>query len=260
MATLPTKQPREQIAIAPASVAWLRLGVAGGALIALYLVVQLIWLALSAALGVAALAAIGVAAIALFQTLPLLAQKWENRLLALRKAEARANPIEQLLNYLAAKTQQVDTFRKAVSIIGTQIKALSDMVEDRRRTGRDVSKQEASIAQMKTAHQALLAKYQAAANALVHLRETIDDKKFEFAFAQQGQAAMATLNATSGKDILDAMLADEAFSAVRDNFNQVFSDLETEAARLNATRQMEYGGVRIDISAMPQIPEAVGAP
>ena len=242
------------------SVPWLRFGVGAVVLLMLYVLYQIVWMAVSAALGLATLGGICIVAIAIFQALPLLAQKWENRLLAMRKREARKSPIEQLQNYLLSKTRQVEAFKQAVSIIGSQIKGLSDMVEERRKTGRDVSKQERSLVQMNTAHQALLRKYQAAAQALVQLRETIEDKKFEFAFAKQGQAAMATLNATSGQEVLDAMLADEAFAAVRDNFNQVFSDLETEAALLNATKQIEYGGVTIDVSSMPQIPQLVEVP
>ena len=242
------------------SVGWLRIAAAAGALLALYLVFQIVWMAVSAALGLAALAAIGIVAVAMFQALPMLGQRWENGMLALRKAEARRNPIEQLQNYLLAKTAQVAQFGKAVSTIGAQIKGMSDMVDERRKAGRDVSKQEGAIRQMTTAHAALLEKYKAANQALAQLRETIDDKKFEYAFAQQGQAAMNTLNAASGKEILNAMLADEAFSSVRDNFNQVFADLETEAAKLNAGSRLEYdGGLSIDLSSIDRIPQTAGA-
>ncbi|NRR31773.1 hypothetical protein HSX11_16465 [Oxalobacteraceae bacterium] len=71
--------------------------------------------------------------IALFQTLPLLGQKLENRLLAARKAEARANPIEQLQNFLMQKRERVRAFKGAVVQIGAQIKSMSDMIDERKR-------------------------------------------------------------------------------------------------------------------------------
>ena len=87
-----------------------------------------IWGAVSGALGLLALGAIGAVGVGLFQALPLLGQKLENRLLAARKAEARANPIEQLQNFLMQKRQRVASFKEAVVRIGAQIKSMSDMI------------------------------------------------------------------------------------------------------------------------------------
>lgn len=238
----------------PSRIAWIRIGSILAGLVGLVLCEQAIWTAVSAAFGLAALAATALTGIMVFQLLPLAGQMLENRILAARKAEARRNPIEQLQNYLASKTAQVEAFRKAVAQIGAQIRSLQDMVTERRKTGRDTSKQEASIAAMRQAYDALTTKYKAAEAALTQLRETIEDKKFEFAFAKQGQIALNTLNSASGQNILDAMLADESFASIRDNFNLVFADLDAESMRLNDSRSIEHGGMTIDLPAMAHIP------
>ncbi|MCL2160755.1 MAG: hypothetical protein FWH56_02540 [Betaproteobacteria bacterium] len=240
---------------------FLRLGIGVGVLAVLALAAPLIWSAVSAGVGLIIVFALALLAIGIVQALPLLGQKWENRLLTGRKNEARKNPIEQLQNFLQKKAKRVALFRQAVIQIGTQIKGLGDMLEERRRTkpGYDASKQEAALASMRQAHQALESKYRRAEEALDQLREVIDDKKFEWSFGKAGQAAMAQLNAASGEDLFNKMLADEAFASVRDNFNQVFAELELEAGRLNSQNQLTFGdGMTIDLSAI-HIPEQISA-
>lgn len=217
----------------------------------------IIWMAASAGLGILALAAIGVVGVGFMQALPLLGQKWENKILSMRKSEARKNPIEQLQNFLREKHQRVQLFRAAVTQIGTQIKSLEDMVQERKRSkpGYDASKQEKAIASMHEAHVILKQKYKNAEEALKQLEEVIDDKKFEWNFGQAGQAAIAQLNAASGEDLVNQMLADEAFSSVRDNFNHVFAELEMEAVKITNTQQLSFGdGVTLDLTGI-KIPE-----
>ena len=223
---------------------------------ALAVLAPVIWGAVSGGMGLIALAILGAVGVALFQTLPLLGQKLENRLLAARKAEARANPIEQLQNFLMEKRQRVVTFKEAVVRIGTQIKSMSDMIEERKRQkpGYDATKQQNAVNAMKDAHRLLVEKYKNAELALGQLSEVIEDKKFEWKFGQAGQAAIQNLNATSGQELLNQMLADEAFDSVRDNFNQVFSELEMEAAKLTTAKELSFDdGMTIDLTSI-QLP------
>lgn len=210
-------------------------------------------LAVTGGLGLLALAVIGAVGVAMFQALPLLGQKLENRLLAARKAEARRNPIEQLQNFLLQKRQRVVAFKQAVVRIGAQIKSMSDMIEERkrRRPGYDASKQEKAVKAMTEAHALLIVKYKNAEQALVQLSEVVEDKKFEWKFGQAGQEAIQNLNATSGQQLLDQMLADEAFDSVRDNFNQVFAELEMEAAKLSTAKELSFDdGMSIDLTSI----------
>ena len=213
----------------------------------------IIWAAASATFGLIALGVTGLVGFALLQAMPLFGQKIENAILKARKAEARDNPIEQLQNFLRQKAQQVAEFKVAVTTINAQIKNLQSMVEQRKRErpGYDATAQERSIAAMTDAYEALRQKYKNAEKALADLQLAIQDKEFEWKFSQAGQQAMQSLNATSGKELMEAMLADEAFSSVTDNFNKVFAELEVEAQNLTSAKQLNFSdGMTIDVSAI----------
>lgn len=224
-----------------------------GAFAVLALLAPVIWAAVSAGVGLIALGVIGAVGLGALQFLPYLGQKLENTVLAMRKSEARINPIEQLQNFLMQKAKQVAEFRAAVTSIGGQIKSLESMVTQRKkdRPDYDASAQERSIQAMKDAHRALMIKYSNAEDALKKLQLAIQDKEFEWKFSQAGQAAMKSLNATSGKELMEAMLADEAFSSVTENFNKVFAELEMEAQHLTDAKQLEFdSGMTIDVSSI----------
>lgn len=231
--------------------------VRGGIVVAglgvLALLAPVIWALASAGVGLIVLGIIGVVGFGLINALPYIGQKLENSILKLRKAEARQNPIEQLQNFLRQKAQQVAEFKSAVVSISAQIMSLESMVQQRKRErpGYDASAQERSIQAMKDAHAQLKQKYVNAERALEELKLAIQDKEFEWKFSQAGQAAMKSLNATSGKELMEAMLADEAFSSVTDNFNKVFADLEMEAKHLTDAKQLQFdSGMTIDVSAI----------
>lgn len=230
-----------------------RAGIVVAGLGVLALLAPVIWALASAGVGLVVLGVISMLGFAVVQALPYLGQKLENTILKLRKAEARTNPIEQLQNFLRQKAQQVADFKSAVASISAQIRSLESMVEQRKRErpGYDASAQERSIQAMKDAYSVLVAKYTNAERALQELKLAIQDKEFEWKFSQAGQAAMKSLNATSGKELMEAMLADEAFSSVTDNFNKVFADLEMEAQHLTEAKQLQFdSGMTIDVSAI----------
>ena len=219
----------------------------------LALLAPVIWAAASAGVGLIALGVIGAVGLGAIQLLPYLGQKLENTVLKLRKTEARTNPIEQLQNFLRQKAQQVAEFKAAVTSISAQIKTLEDMVAQRKRErpGYDATAQERSIQAMKEAYGALKQKYVNAEKALADLKLAIQDKEFEWKFSQAGQAAMKSLNATSGKELMEAMLADEAFSSVTENFNTVFAELEMEAQHLSTAKQLDFdSGMTIDLTSI----------
>lgn len=219
----------------------------------LALVAPIIWMAVSAGVGMVALAVIAMLGMAIIQFLPYFGQKLENMVLKARKAEARSNPIEQLQNFLRQKAQQVSDFKSAVTSISSQIKTLEDMVAQRKRErpGYDATAQERSIQAMKDAYSTLRQKYVNAEKALADLKLAIQDKEFEWKFSQAGQAAMQSLSTTSGKELMEQMLADEAFSSVTENFNNVFAELEMEAQHLTVAKQLEFdSGMTIDVSAI----------
>lgn len=232
---------------------WFRVVIGFGAVIIMALIAPVIWAAASAGIGLIALGIIGAVGLGIIQFLPYFGQKLENSVLGARKSEARKNPIEQLQNFLRDKAQQVADFKVAVTSIGSQIKSLQEMVNQRKRDrpGYDASAQEKSIAAMQDVYKMQVTKYKNAEVALDNLKLAIQDKEFEWKFSQAGQKAMASLNATSGKELMEAMLADEAFSAVTENFNQVFAELELEAQHLTETKQLSFDqGMIIDVSSI----------
>lgn len=230
-----------------------RVGFVAVAIVVMALLAPVIWAAASAGLGLIALGAVGIVGFGVLQSLPYFGQKIENAVLKLRKGEARANPIEQLQNFLMQKAKQVAEFKTAVTSIGGQIKSLEAMVIQRKkeRPDYDASAQERSIQAMKDAHRTLMIKYSNAEDALKKLQLAIQDKEFEWKFSQAGQAAMKSLNATSGKELMEAMLADEAFRSVTENFNKVFAELEMEAQHLTDAKQLTFdSGMTIDVSSI----------
>jgi hypothetical protein len=114
---------------------WLiRIGAVLGVVALLALSAPLIWAAVSAGVGVAALAAMGAVGFTCLQLVPLGMQKLENKVLALRKAEARQNPIEQLQNDCIKREERLQSFRRALFTTGGQIESMGQMVDDRRHT------------------------------------------------------------------------------------------------------------------------------
>lgn len=183
-------------------------------------------------------------------------QQEMNRTLASLKAEARKHPIEQLQNYLLEKQKRLEAFKAAVSQIGGQVKTLADMLRERKlaKPGKDYSKKEESLVAMQAAYSGLRNKAEQGDHAIVELREVIDDKKFDWKFAQVGQSAVQNLKAMNGQDLLNEMLAGESFDEVRENFNKVFSDIEVEIGNINSGKALSFGegndGLTIDISAI----------
>jgi chaperonin cofactor prefoldin len=195
---------------------------------------------------------VAVVGIGLFQALPLAGQKWENKLLSMRKAEARANPIEQLQNYLLSKRASVNALQDAVAEIGAQIKSLNGMVAERKKAkpGYDSSEEDAEIAKMVVAHKELESVYLSAETALDDLSARIEERKFKHKFSQVGRQAISAINAANGQtpeEMIGEMLVSEADSAILDNYNRVFASLDLHAARLNSTRSLSHStGLTLD--------------
>jgi hypothetical protein len=242
-----------------------------GSVVVLALITPLVWAAVTAGLGLAVLALLLVGAGVAWKWIPNLFLKVENRIresnqremnrhLAALKAEARKNPIEQLQNYLQLKAQQLTSYETFVSQVGTQVRSIGDMLTTRKREkpDRDYSKKDEALAAMQRAYKFHLGKAEAGRMALAALKEAVEDAKFDYQFGKVGQAAMQHMQALEGQDLLNEMLAAESFSSVRDNFNQVFSEIEVQIGTINSAKQLDFGeGVSLDVSGIhiPSIKE-----
>lgn len=230
----------------PGATVWAaRAGAAGLGLGALALLAPLIWGAFNGALGSLALAALGVLRVGIFQALPYLGQTVENRLLAARKARARAYPIEQLQHFFLQKRERIIDFRCSLAKVAAQIKSMDAMIDKRKRPRPhdDAARQERALKAMQDAHVQLLDQYRKAELALVELSGVGEDKQFEWQFGLAGREALRKLNANSDEELLNDTLADEACDAVRDNFKQVFAELELEAVKSSRTIEHKEGAL-----------------
>ncbi len=196
----------------------------------------LIWVAAAGTAGLLVLAVIALAGMALFQAIPLGLQWLENRLLRMRKTEARANPIEQLQNDCLRREERLQTFRAALVTIGAQIESLGQMVTERGQVapGQVLERQNRALQRMAHFYECNLRRLEDARAALEAFREQVKHKMFEWEFAQAGQVVMAALNPREMEDLTQDLLTDEALRSVQLRFNTVFAELDVEMRSIDS--------------------------
>jgi hypothetical protein len=191
--------------------------VAVGSTVALLaLSAPIVWSAVSAGVGLAALAALAAAGTLVFQTLSLAVQGLENRLLRLRKAAAAANPIEQLQNDCMRREQRLTAFRNALTTIGGQIESMAQMIEERRHVdpGYVLNRQTRALQKTARFHAGNLKRLDEAQAALEAFRYQVRQKMFEWEFAQSGEVVMAAINPSELNDLMQDLLTDTARCAI----------------------------------------------
>lgn len=215
---------------------WVR-GLAVAALLGfLAFAAPVIALAASAGVGLATLGLMGLAGFVAVQCIPLGMQKLENRLLQLRKSEARTNPIEQLQNDCLRREERLQSFRRALVTIGGQIESMREMVQERKDKApyHVLDKQERAIERMDQFYRANITRLDEAQQALEAFRTQVKQKVFEWEFAQAGQVVMAALNPSEMQDLMQDLLSDEALRSVQNRFNMVFAELDVDLHSINA--------------------------
>ena len=215
---------------------WVR-GLAVAALLGLLaLSAPIISLAVTAGVGLITLGAMALAGFAAMQCIPLGLQKLENRILQLRKTEARNNPIEQLQNDCLRREERLQSFRRALVTIGGQIESMREMVQERKDKApyHVLDKQERAIARMDQFYRANIDRLDEANQALEAFRMQVKQKVFEWEFAQAGRKVMAALNPSEMQDLVQDLLSDEALRAVQNRFNMVFAELDVDLRSINA--------------------------
>lgn len=220
---------------------WVRAGAVASVVLLAAIAAPVVWSAVAAGVGLLAITAIAAAGFGLIQSAPWLLQRLENRLLSARKNEARRNPIEQLQNDCLRREQRLQAFRKALVSIGAQIEGMREMVDERRHTdpGHVLDKQEKALARMTHFYECNLARLGDARAALDDFRDKVEQKMFEWVFAQAGQVVLEALNPSELADLTQDLLADEALRSVQARFNAVFAELDVELHAARApTRPM----------------------
>jgi hypothetical protein len=231
----------------------LRLAAIAGVTVLLAVSAPMVWAAVSAGVGVAALMVLAAVGTLVFQSLPLAMQVLENRLLRLRKSVAAAHPIEQLQNDLMRREQRLVSFRAALATIGGQITSMAEMIEDRRHAdpGHVLDRQTRALDRMVQFHAANVRRLDEAHVALEAFRQQVRQKRFEWDFAQSGEVVMAALNPSELQDLMQDLLTDSALQSVQKRFNDVFAELDLELHALEAPTRALLDAGRLDRLEMP---------
>ncbi len=234
-----------------------RAGAVAATIVLLAMSLPLVWAAVSAGLGLLALTVLAVGGVVVFQAVPLGMQRLENRLLSMRKTEARSNPIEQLENDVLRRAARLTSFREALATVGGQIESIRQMVDDRRRTdpGHVLERQQRALQRLAHFYDANLGRLDQAQSTLEQFKSTVAQKKSEWEISIAINIAGQALDPDAGDYLIQDLLTDEALRTVQGRFNTVFAELDIQMRRADApTRTLidDYGSEQLDALALPQ--------
>lgn len=207
---------------------------------------QVLWIAVHAGAGLLALVALVLSSWVGLRALPHLGQWAEARLLQVRLASSRDNPIAELLNQLTTRSAQLARYRNGLANIAAQIEGLRDLLEQRREAapGHDTRRQAAALHKMLIFHAHHTKQLAAAELALANYKRHLTAKRFEWQFAQAGNQVLTSLDSAGHESIVQELLEDEASHSVHVSFHRVFASLDAELDQLEAQPAFEPGAER----------------
>lgn len=194
---------------------------------------SLVWAALSTAAGLAALAGLAIIGAGTFQALPLFMQKLENRVLQVRKAEARANPIEQLQNEVFRRAGRLQSFRQALVTVAGQIETINALMENcqHRDPTHVLERQQRALHKLQQFHRVNLARLAKAQAALEEFRSTVERKSSEWCIALAIGEVSELLDPTASDNLMQELLTDTALHRVQERFNTCHVSIPTGRSR-----------------------------
>ena len=183
----------------------------------------------------------------LFQAMPWAMQRLENRLLKMRKAEASANPIEQIENDVLRRSERLSAFRHALATVGGQIESIRQMVDDRRHqdSGHVLESQHRALQRLMEFYAANLGRLDQAQAALEQFKSTVARKKSEWAIAHTINIAAHLLDPNAAQTLIQDLLTDEALRSVQNRFNTVFAELDIQMRGVDAPTLPLVGSGRL---------------
>ncbi|HTU62918.1 MAG TPA: hypothetical protein VMF89_30870 [Polyangiales bacterium] len=229
-----SKMDRERIS-------WLRAAVLVATFGLLCALGPVLWWVIKTGAGLLALCAFAGLGWLGLQALPHWGKLLEQRLLRARLAEARENPVEELISALVERSAQLERYRAALAAIAAQIEGMREMLAQRRAADpkHDTQKQAAALLKMQSFHTHHLGQLANAEAALIEYKRHLQVKRFEWSFAEAGRSVLNGLRASDRESIVRELLSDEATRAVQLSFDQVFASLEIEL------RQIELQDVQL---------------
>ncbi len=237
---------------------WVRLATVAVGIVALALFAPIVWLAATTGVGLLVLGAILAVGFAAFQTLPLLGQKLENRLLAARKAEARRNPIEQLQNDILRRAERLRAFSKALVTVGGKIESISQLVAESRQRdpGHVLDQQQRALQRLQQFYTLNLRRLGQAKAALDEFGDTVKRRESEWIIACAIGEVTELMDPEAGDNLIQGLLTDTALRTVQDRFNSIFAELDVQMSSLDGptgTILTGNGLDRMDALRLPEI-------
>ena len=216
--------------LSPDKVWLVRIGAVFASVALLAFCTPLIWAAVSAGLGLAALAGMAVVGVAAIQAMPLALQKLENRMLGLRKAEAQRRPIEQLQNEMVRRGERLKVFRTALVTVGAQIESIENMMAERRHKdpGHVLERQQKAVNRLKQFQAVNMKRLIEAQDALEEFRLNVQRKESEWEIAKAIDTAGRAMDPNATETMINDLLTDTALRSVQDRFNAVFAELDVQ--------------------------------
>jgi len=222
----------------PKKAVLVRAGAAVATVAAIGLAMPLIASAVVGGAGLMVLGAFAIVGIAVVQALPLLGQKWENKLLQLRKAEARQNPEEELDKRVMYKKEQLRKAQEALSVIVGYVRGLARMIakEEKEDPDHDISHLYKTLESMQGFVVSRVDKMKMASEKLAEFEKAVKRWKFEHRFAQQGKIAIDSIKNMEGADTMGELLTAEAIQSIEEKFDAVFGEMDVESMLSQASQ------------------------
>lgn len=245
----------------PKKAVLVRAGVAVAAVAAIGLAAPLIGSAVVGGAGLLALGGFAIVGIGVVQALPLLGQKWENKLLQLRKSEARQNPEEELDRRVMYKKEQLRKAQEALNVIAGYVRGLARMIakEEKEDPDHDISHLYKTLESMHGFVVSRVEKMKLATERLAEFEKAVKRWKFEHRFAQQGRIAMESIKNMDGADAMGELLTEEAIHSIEERFDSVFGEMDIEAMLSQASQLKMRNPHIIDMDEATIIDEPIAA-
>lgn len=214
----------------------------------------IIWHAFLGALGLAGLGILGLITVGTIAAVPYLGQRWENKILSMRIAEAKRRPIEQAWNTLQYNRKQTEKVGQGVIALASLIQGMKDMVADRKikRPNFDATAQNRDIEKFESFLVAYRAKHQKMVMGLQKEQEYFEDMQFVAGFNEEGMKAKGLVNINSLESMEQQMLANVAYQQVRKENRELMASLEADSMMLTQADKLELtpGGLSLDVSSI----------
>lgn len=234
-----------------------------GALVGLAVLMPIVWAAVSAGLGLAALATLLVSAGVAWKWIPNLFLRVENRVreanqreqnrhLAALKAEARQNPIETLQSEYLAMDGQRAGISKANAAFLAATQAYKDELRENKRhdTTVDYTEEERTAAEMQRVCDEQARDLAEFVRALAAFKKKIDEAQRKWNLALKANAAFALLDAAEQSSKMRDILVQVSFDEVRQQYSGLFAKMNVRATELSAARTLRLGHSVVDVSTI----------